>query len=183
MIRMNYVEPIRDKWKLKQMKKLLKKQSARNHFLLVFGINTGLRISDILPLKVADVRGKTHILITERKTGKRKRFKINDKLRKAIEKYTEGMQPSDYLFASSKRQQPITRVRAYQILNKAARKIGLSEIGTHTLRKTFGYHFYQRTKDVATLQMIFNHSHPSITLRYIGINQDLMDQAVDDFTL
>jgi site-specific recombinase XerD len=53
----------------------------------------------------------------------------------------------------------------------------------YTLRKTFGYHFYQRTKDVATLQMIFNHSHPSITLRYIGINQDLMDEAVDHFSL
>jgi integrase len=48
-------------------------------------------------------------------------------------------------------------------------------IGTHTLRKTFGYHFYQRTKDVAMLQQIFGHSASSITLRYIGINDDMMD--------
>lgn len=180
---MNYVEPIRDKKKLKQMKKLLKEQSPRDHFLFVLGTNTGLRISDLLPLRVCDVRGKSHLLIIEKKTEKRKKFRLNQKLQKKIERYTAGMKPNEYLFASSKRERPITRVRAYQIINGAARKIGLSEIGTHTLRKTFGYHFYQRTKDVATLQMIFNHSHPSITLRYIGINQDMMDQAVDEFSL
>lgn len=180
---MNFVEPIRDKEKIDELRELLKTQSARNGFLLNFGVNTGLRISDILPLKVADVRGKSHILITEKKTGKRKRFKINQALQEAIMSYTQGMDNNDYLFASEKRPKPITRVRAYQILNGAARKIGLNEIGTHSLRKSFGYHFYQRTRDIATLQMIFNHSHPSITLRYIGITQDLIDEAVDQFSL
>lgn len=180
---MNFVEPIRDKAKLEELKALLKKQSARNGFLLMFGINTGLRISDILPLKVGDVRNKSHLILTEKKTGKRKRFKLNQQMQEAIKTYIAGMADDEYLFASSKRPQPITRVRAYQIINGAARKVGLSEIGTHTLRKTFGYHFYQRTRDIATLQMIFNHSHPSITLRYIGITQDLIDEAVDGFSL
>lgn len=180
---MNFVEPIRDKEKLEELKALLKKQSERNGFLFTFGINTGLRISDILPLKVSDVRGKSHIVITEKKTGKPKRFKINQSLRQTIDSYTKEMDDDTYLIASEKRGKPITRVRAYQILNGTARKIGLSEIGTHSLRKSFGYHFYQRTKDIATLQMIFNHSHPSITLRYIGITQDLIDEAVDQFSL
>nr|WP_231690017.1 tyrosine-type recombinase/integrase [Cytobacillus solani] len=56
-------------------------------------------------------------------------------------------------------------------------------MGTHTLRKTFGYHFYQKYKDVAVLQQIFNHSSPAVTMRYIGINQDIMDEAVDGFSL
>lgn len=161
----------------------MKKQSERNGFLFTFGINTGLRISDILPLKVSDVRGKSHIVITEKKTGKPKRFKINESLRQTIDSYTKEMDDDAFLIASEKKGKPITRVRAYQILNGTARKIGLSEIGTHSLRKSFGYHFYQRTKDIATLQMIFNHSHPSITLRYIGITQDLIDEAVDQFSL
>ena len=72
---------------------------------------------------------------------------------------------------------------AYRILNQAARQVGLSDIGTHTLRKTFGYHFYQRTKDVALLQKVFNHSSPSITLRYIGIDQDVIDKAIEGFRL
>lgn len=180
---MNFVEPIRDMQKLDELKSLLKKRSERDYFLVVLGINTGLRISDLLRLKVADVKGKSHIILVEKKTGKRKRFLINENLRNEVDQYVIGKKGDEYLFASTKRPLPITRVRAYQIINGAAKKIGLSEIGTHTLRKTFGYHFYQRTKDIATLQMIFNHSHPSITLRYIGITQDLIDDAVNRFSL
>lgn len=180
---MNFVEPIRDMQKLDELKALLKKRSERDYFLVVLGINTGLRISDLLRLKVADVKGKSHIILVEKKTGKRKRFLINENLRNEVDQYVIGKKGDEYLFASTKRPLPITRVRAYQIINGAAKKIGLSEIGTHTLRKTFGYHFYQRTKDIATLQMIFNHSHPSITLRYIGITQDLIDDAVNRFSL
>lgn len=71
-------------------------------------------------------------------------------------------------------------MQAWKILNTAAKEVGLDEIGRHTLRKTFGYHFYQKYKDVAVLQQIFNHSSPSVTMRYIGINQDIIDEAVDD---
>jgi integrase len=66
----------------------------------------------------------------------------------------------EYLFKSLCSPIPIKRIQAYKILNRAAKKIGISEIGTHTLRKTFGNHFYQRTKDVVLLQKIFNHSSP-----------------------
>lgn len=95
------------------------------------------------------------------------------------------MQDYDYLFPSRKGSgaKPINRIQAYKILNDAANQARLSEMGTHTLRKTFGYHLYQETKDVALLQNIFNHSAPSVTLRYIGINQDIIDQAIDDFSL
>lgn len=180
---MNFVEPIRDPGKIEEMKQLLLQQSMRNYFLFVMGINTGLRISDLLPRRVQDVKGKSHLLIVEKKTMKRKKFKLNADLREEISWYTSGKPTDEYLFESTKNPKPITRVRAYQIINGAGRKLGLTEIGTHTLRKTFGYHFYQRTRDIATLQMIFNHSHPSITLRYIGITQDIIDEAVDQFSL
>lgn len=77
----------------------------------------------------------------------------------------------------------ITRVQAYRLLNIVAKKIGLEEIGTHTLRKTFGYWFYKKTKDIVMLQKLFNHSSPSITLAYIGIEQDEIDEAYDDFEI
>lgn len=180
---MEFVQPIRDKKKLEEIKVVLKKQSFRDWFLFMMGINTGLRISDLLPLKVEDVKGKSHITIVESKTDKKKKFSINRSLEAYIDEYTTGMDEEDYLFPSQKTGKPMTRVQAYRILNQAAEKIGLEEIGTHTLRKTFGYHFYQKTKDVALLQELFNHSAPSITLRYIGINQDVMDRAIDDFSL
>ncbi|UED70744.1 tyrosine-type recombinase/integrase [Brevibacillus sp. HD3.3A] len=180
---MNFVEPIRNPGKIEEMKQLLLQQSERNYFLFVMGINTGLRISDLLPLKVRDVKGKSHLLIFEKKTKKRKKFKLNADLREEIARYIAGKGPDEYLFASTKRPLPITRVRSYQIINGAASKLGLTEIGCHTMRKTFGYFFYKRTRDIATLQLIFNHSHPQITLRYIGINQDIMDEAVEQFSL
>ena len=93
---------------------------------------------------------------------------------------------NEYLFTSNRTttaDKPITRDTAYKAINRVAQRMGLQDIGTHTMRKTFGYHFYQKTKDVALLMQLFNHSAPSITLRYIGINKDVMDDAVKEFTL
>lgn len=162
---------------------MLRGYSERDWFLLVMGINVGLRIGDLLQLRVRDVRNKSHIINIERKTKKRRRFPVNAELREIINNYTKGMADNDPLFKSYRTKQNIGRVQAYRILNRAAAEVGLVEIGTHTLRKTFGYHFYKKYKDVALLQQIFNHSAPSITLRYIGINQDIIDEAVGGFHL
>jgi len=105
-------------------------------------------------------------------------------LKQEIEKYTRGKADSDYLFSSRKENKPIGRETAWRIINEAARACGVEgPIGTHTMRKTFGYHFYQRTKDVAMLQEIFGHSAPAITLRYIGINDDIVDKVLESFSL
>ena len=64
------------------------------------------------------------------------------------------------------------------------KNVGLNiNVGTHTMRKTFGYHHYQKFKDVAILQKIFNHSSPQVTLRYIGIEQDQIDESYTNFVL
>lgn len=181
---MKIVQPIRDRSKIESMKVELLKSSFRDYLLFCVGINTGLRISDILKLTVSDVRNSTHIIITEQKTNKIKRFKINNFLADEFNKYIQNMADIEYLFKSQKGiNKPISRVQAYRILNFVADKLKIDEIGTHTLRKTFGYHFYQKTKDVALLQQLFNHSSPSVTLRYIGINQDIIDNAINDFNL
>lgn len=181
---MNEVQPIRDLNLIEAMKNELLKTGSRNHLMFCMGINTGLRISDLLKLKVKDVKNKHHVSIIEGKTEKKKRFLLNIELQQLIEAYTVNLQDEDYLFQSYRGNEPIQRVQAYKIINKAARAVGIEEeIGTHTLRKTFGYHFYKRTKDIAMLQEIFNHSSPSITKRYIGINQDEIDKALVEFTL
>jgi integrase len=177
---METVQPIRNVEDIELMKKYL---SPRDCFMFTLGINVGVRISDILPLKVKDVAHRSHLLITEKKTKKKKRFLINDSLQSVIAAYCKGKEPEDLLFPSRKGDQPISRVQAYRVLNSAAEEIGLEEIGTHTLRKTFGYHFYKRTGDIAMLQELFNHASQKITLRYIGMSQDTMDDAVRDFSL
>lgn len=180
----NAVEPIRDLEKIQELKDYLLNRSYRDYFLFIFGINSGLRISDILPLRAMDVRYAKHLKVREKKTGNARKIYISDTLKNEIEKYTRKLADSDYLFPSRKGIKPISRVQAWLIIHEAAKACRIEgAIGTHTLRKTFGYHFYQRTKDVAMLQYIFGHSSPSITLRYIGINDDMVDEALQFFSL
>lgn len=181
---MAMVQPIRDIKDIENMKRVLKKSGQRDYMLFLTGINTGLRISDILKLRVSDVKGKSHISIKEKKTGKNKRLLLNAPFKVELDEYIADMQDDEPLFKSQKGDnKPIGVVRAWGLLKDAAEKCDLDEIGTHTLRKTFGYHFYQQYKDVALLQEIFNHSSPSVTLRYIGINADIVDTAISKFNL
>lgn len=181
---MQIVEPIRDKSKIDLVKQILKKKALRDYILFLIGINSGLRISDILNLKVGDVLDKNYIELKEQKTKKYKKIPISDYLKIELKIFTNGRNPNEWLFASQKGMKAISRVQAYRIITNACYKAGIDcKIGTHTLRKTFGYHFYKINKDVALLQNILNHSSPSITLRYIGINQDIIDSKLKSFNL
>lgn len=182
---MKLVQPIRDREVIQEVKDILIKNGYRDLLLFIAGINTGLRISDLLTLKVADVRDKNHIVIKEQKTGKSKRFLINGSFKQSLQCYINSMSDNEYLFQSRNGEnKTLTRMQAYRIINDACKQVGIKDqIGTHTLRKTFGYHHYQQYKDVAILQDIFNHSAPSVTLRYIGINDDMKDKTMQDFAL
>ena len=190
---MKTVEPIRDNKTIKNMRAILKSQSTRNELLFILGINVGLRISDILKLKVKDLTKlntkapKDYVIITEIKTRKTKKFYIGDIVKKVIENYMkENNNPGfdTYIFLSKKGvNRPITRQQAYRIINNAAELLGIverndkgnlihGEIGTHTLRKTFGYHSFQNGTSLELLMDLFNHSSKTQTLRYIGITED-----------
>jgi integrase len=180
---MKYVEPIRNKKWLDEFTGYFKNHSQRDYVLFMTGIHTGLRISDILLLRVRDVEG-THLMIEEQKTGKYKRILITPTLRKVYKEYCENMKRTDYLFKSrhktkSGKQKPIDRTTAYKILKHAADELGYDEpFGTHSLRKTFGYTFYQKYRDVGSLQKLFNHDSQTTTLYYIGVAQDDLDEKM-----
>ena len=181
---MQFVEPIRGKCDIDRVKKILAQKSKRDLLLFLLGINSGLRISDILKLKVKDVQYVDFIEIKEQKTQKHKRFPVSYAYKRLLNNYTKSKSPDEWLFKSKKGNRPITRVQAYRVISRACEKAGITtKIGTHTLRKTFGYHFYQEKKDIALLQTIFNHSTPTVTLRYIGINQDMIDSNLKSFSL
>lgn len=182
---MEFVQPIRNKNKIEDIKSLLRLNGTRDLLLFCLGINSALRVSDLLKLKVIDVRDKSHLEVREQKTGKLKRFPLRGNLQALIREYTQNKDDNDYLFQSRNGEnKPLSRVMAYMIINKACRKAGITDhIGSHTLRKTFSYHHYQTFKDVALLQYLLNHSSPSITLRYIGITQDNIEESLLNFEL
>lgn len=173
---MNTVEPIRDKDKVMQIYNYLKERNERDSLLFFFGIYTGLRVSDILKFKVKDCYKKGYN-IREKKTGKQKIVDWNPYLARAIRDYISDKDADDYLF-KSRQGGAISRQRAYQIIRKACNANNVYNVGTHTMRKTFGYHTYQMTKDVAMLMDMFNHAAPEITLRYIGISNEKNNSVI-----
>ncbi|MDF2534399.1 MAG: site-specific integrase [Bacillales bacterium] len=182
---MNFVQPIRDPEVIEAVKQYLKLRSMRDYLFFCFGIYSGLRVCDLRQLKVGMVKS-THVNIQEQKTKKKKKFIIHPSIKSDLEKFIEGKGDNEYLFPSRQiktksrlRKQPIDRSTAYKMLNNVARHFGLKEIGCHTMRKTWGYHLYrQNPYNLALLMEMFNHSNSSITLRYIGITQDMMDSAI-----
>lgn len=176
------VEPIKDLDVLEMICDYLKEKNTRDHLLLLTGIYSGLRVSDILNLKVRDVKSLKFIRIIEKKTKKPKMFEINPILAKYLKEYIKDKKDYEYLFASRKGiNKPITRNRAYVILRESGELFGLDTVGSHTMRKTFGYHYYKQTKDIALLQKIFNHSTQEMTLDYIGITQETINTVYKNF--
>ncbi|KEQ22864.1 site-specific integrase [Paenibacillus tyrfis] len=178
---MQFVQPIRDPEILADIKYHLKDTNYRNYIMVMIGINTGLRISDILKLRVRDVVG-THIVIKELKTGKTKRILITGDLKRELQEHIRDKPGIEFLIKSREgHNRAITPSMAYKIMRSIAEEFALKEIGCHSLRKTFGYFFYKQYNDIALLMRLFNHSSEKVTLRYIGVEQDTMDVHLKRF--
>lgn len=187
---MSTTQPIRNKKNLQKFKEyyLQVKPNPRNYLLIIVGLNSALRISDILYLTFGDIYDfqrreiKTHMIVKEQKTEKTNRIYINQEIRNAFKLYTDfHIHPADHwLFFSQKSQdensQPLSRYQAYRLIRKAADYAGLpQDISCHSLRKTFGYHAWKQGTPPALLMNIYNHSSYQITKRYLCIDQDERD--------
>ena len=177
-------------------------RNLRDYALFVFGIYTGRRIADLVALNVRDVAYidrksrfcvVDRLKIRERKTGKFVDLLLHSYARRALSKYLRkrlksapsmGALLNEPLFKSLKvgrggEQRGITKQHAWYVLTNAARACGLNyKIGTHSLRKTFGYMLHQKGVSLELIQKFLNHSSPEITLDYIGITRDDMDEAI-----
>ena len=183
------VEPIRDVAKVMEIQRRLAKgtesqRGKRRYMLFLCGVYLGLRISDLLRLTIGQLRADK-LAMREKKTRKHTELPIADIIRRAVRDLYPDAADDDLVFMSRKRgkdgeRKAISRRQAYNDIKDIARAAGLSyPIGCHTLRKTFGYHQYKMDGDIAFLQDWFNHSSPTITLRYIGIDQDRRRKKVN----
>lgn len=164
------------------------KGEIRNYALIVIGLNTSLRISDILTLQWQDVYNfhtgtyRQHITVLEKKTQKYNTVAINSSIIEVLEllrKKEDRMWPEAYLFVSRKGEnKPITRNHAFTLIKNASLSLGFEDnISCHSLRKTFGYQAWKQGVQPALLMSIYNHSSYEITKRYLGISQDERDQV------
>lgn len=190
---MKSVDPIRDEKKIQDMKVYLKGKNLRDHALFVVGINVALRISDLLKLTWNDVLEENKkdfksIKLLEGKTNKKRDIQLNKTSQKAFRELLNSLDTytmDDYMFKSREGEnKPITRQQALNILKYSAMAVGIKDnVGTHTLRKTWGYHAWKKGFSPALIMETLNHSNLNMTKRYLGIRQDEINDLYGSLNL
>lgn len=158
-----------------------KYQADRNYMIFLIGFNTAFRAEDLLQLRVTDIE-KGYISIKENKTGKWQHFRMNKQLHEDIMKYVNkyNLKSNDYLFMGQKKKEtkgnkswniiyPITRQNCDDVIfPKVVKACGIDfKFALHSLRKTFGYMYYKHGGSLITLQKMYNHDSPDVTLLYV----------------
>ena len=153
--------------------------NPRNLAIFVVGINTNLRASDLLKIKVGQVKylsAGEHFSIREKKTRKTKDITINETVVKVITSLLATMPDAtddDFLFQSKKGGGQISVGSLHSLVQVWCAECNVKgKFGSHTLRKTMGY--FHRTvfgTDIPTLMTMFNHSTQKQTLNYLGIQE------------
>lgn len=170
--------------------------NIRDYVLFIVGINCARRIGDIVKFKVSDFLNsdgtwKEHFKIKEEKTNKPIKIKINSAVKEAITMQLATFKDysfDTYVFQSRDGEnKPLETRSVHRIMKEMARATGLDKkynIGTHSLRKTWARHYYiKHPTEIVKIQRALNHSSPEVTLRYIGITQDELDEMFDDNVL
>jgi integrase len=190
---MNFVEPIRNRNTITRIKTILKGQGRyRDLLLFVVGINTALRVSDLLTLRIGDFVDENgdvrqRFWLKEQKRGKRHEVVINKSIREALELYREAYDQVEtnldhFVFFNTRTNdytQSISRQQVWQLISTMCHDVGLrGNYGTHTLRKTWGYHARMNGVDLALIMHKLNHSDLAYTKRYLGITDEELESVV-----
>ena len=145
---------------------------------LVLEGNLGLRISDILKLRLSDIvrDGERYRLeITEQKTGKQRVFTVPLVIQQYMENYClrNGIRPNDLMF-------PITERAVQKQLALVCDYLGYTGISTHSFRKWYATEIYKSNGyDIALVQRLLQHSSAAVTQRYIGMEPQRIEQAIE----
>lgn len=188
---MNFVEPFRNKKDVEAVRLYLRGKELKHGLWFWIGVNSALRISDLLSLRVGNIKRAdggivNKIILKEQKTGKTKEFPISDKIRteiQAVIRYYGLEDDNAPLFPSHKRGEggelkPIGRSYANQLITEAAKMCNIKgNYGSHSMRKSFAYFAWQQGTDVLLLMDLLNHSSPKDLRRYIGITQDQLNEV------
>jgi integrase len=165
----NYVESIPDD-KFKPYMNALAKRGQKYVILVLYGLETGLRVSDILKLRTSRLRANMNI--TEGKTGKTRKIKLSDELVSKIKAYKAwyGLTRHDYFIHSSyhTKNKPLSRIQAYRVMRDCAREVGITApIGTHSMRKGFARRMYRETGSIEAVQRLLGHKYIETTIMYL----------------
>lgn len=152
------------------------------------GLNLALRISDLLSVQFSDIQDN-RLVLRESKTGKSASILLNQKASDVIQRIHTEHPEHIYLFQSYRNRQsintpprPLSRRSVTKSFAIVGEELGIA-LGTHSMRKTRGYHLYKNTKDIARVMKMLRHNSEGVTLRYIGITQDEVDKDFVDLEI
>lgn len=196
---MQFVEPIRDIKKVAQIKNMLRGENKiRDLLLFELGINSALRISDLLGIQIKDLFDdwwniKDFFDIKEEKTNKSNRITITPKVQETLKLYKDLypyiiQKPVYYVFFHSKRtpkgEKHIDRKQAWKMIHQWCVDVWLKgNFWGHTLRKTWGYQARLNSIPLEIIQHKLNHSSLTVTQRYLGITADEIAEACNKLDL
>jgi integrase len=168
---MESVKPLRDGDAVKRMTKALAAKHGKYKVMWLIGIETGLRIGDILKLRVSDVSGG-ELVVQEQKTNKVKSVKLSVSLMRVISAHQRkyDLRDDHYLVFSRDhlRYRSVTRQHAWRVVKAVSRSIGFEGIGTHSMRKTFARdRFFASGGDMEAVRRSLSHDHLITTLGYL----------------
>ncbi len=181
---MKTTQPIRNKKQVRALTEYyLRKGQLRNYALIVLGLYTALRISDLLRLRWDDVydfdsgRIRVNFSIVEKKTKKAKTIALNNTAVGALTILAaKTAVRGRAVIENRKTGKAISRIQAYRLIRAAAEALAFqTRVSCHSLRKTFGYHAWKSGVSPAVIMEIYNHSSLAVTRRYLGVTQDDKD--------
>lgn len=185
---MNEVHAVKDINILNSIPVLLKKHHGQQMAdIWEFGINVAIRISDTLNIKLCNIV-ENRLRIIESKTGKVADVPLNVKAMSIVESIRVKYPDSEYLFQSrnsrnlGSKVKPLSRQAVATVFKDIGSIVGV-QLGTHSMRKTRGYHLYQQTKDIARVAAMLRHTSTAVTMRYIGLTKDDVDKDFNELVL
>ena len=196
------VDPIKDIKDVERCKEFLKnrtenaperykKSYAKDLLLFKIAINIGLRVNDLLSITWDDIfkpetrQFKQYFVPKEQKTKKVRQIFINEAFRSAVKeylKYVPDVKLEGYIF-TNRQGNRLSDASVDKLMKLLEKNLGLENLSTHSLRKTFAYHMYMQTQDLSLVQEILQHSSVAVTRRYLGISQEVKKNAYNELNL
>ena len=188
---MELVEAVKSTSQREQLEYLLAERGQVFFDAWKFGVNTALRISDLLSITMQDVRDvdseRRLLTIKEAKTGKTRRLKLNNSAMAVVARRLTDNAGDKWLFQSPQNRkgkndpQAISRRSISRAFAEAGEQIKpMVQIGTHSMRKTRGYLLHESGVPITHIAKILNHSNPATTMAYIGLDAAMVEASYDD---
>lgn len=162
-------QPIKNIEVIKKIKEYYKQKNMLQDLLLFeLGINTGANLKDLLQLRIKDIKNKAYIAFDGDKV-----FPVSSEIQNIISKIADNKDPSEFLF-QNKSGNRINRSVVFTSFKEICSELGLpKDISVASWRKTFAFHHYKKYRDLSYLQWLFNQTTVKITLKFIGVYENM----------